>query len=79
MSWNNRDRDCKNGNSLFKRRFRGRHRRGILNSLSCNLFYFYFLFLYNFILLCLIGNTCTEMVILNTLVDICCIHTSAFH
>ena len=68
MSWNNRDRDCKNGNSLFKRRFRGRHRRGILNSLLFYLFCFYFLFLYNLILLFLIGNTCTEMVILNKLV-----------
>ena len=29
-----RDRDWKNANSLFKRRFRGRRRRGILNSLS---------------------------------------------
>ena len=33
MSWSNHDRDWKNGNSLFKRSFRGRHRRGILNSL----------------------------------------------
>ena len=79
MSWSNRDRDWKNGNSLFKRRFRGRHRRGISNSLLFNLIYFYFLFLYNLILLFLIGNTCTEMVILNRLVDICWIHKSAFH
>ena len=46
----------------------GRHRRGILNSLLFYLFCFYFLFLYNLILLFLIGNTCTEMVILNKLV-----------
>ena len=44
----------------------------------------YFLFLYNLILLFLIGNTCTEMVILNKLVlviaiIICWIHSSAFH
>ena len=32
MSWSNRDRDWKNANSLFKWRFRGRRRRGILNS-----------------------------------------------
>ena len=68
MSWSNRDRDCKNGNLLFTRRFRGRHRRGIFNSLLFYLFCFYFLFLYNLILLFLIGNTCTEMVILNKLV-----------
>ena len=49
MSWSNRDRDCKNGNLLFKRRFRGRHRRGIFNSLLFYLFCFYFLFLYNLI------------------------------
>ena len=48
--------------SLFKRRFHGRHHRGILNSLLFYLFCFYFLFLYNLILLFLIGNTCTEMV-----------------
>ena len=84
MSWSNRDRDCKNGNLLFTRRFRGRHRRGIFNSLLFYLFCFYFLFLYNLILLFLIGNTCTEMVILNKLVVviaiiICWIHSSAFH
>ena len=67
MSWSNRDRDCKNGYILFKRRFRGRHHRGILNSLLFYLFCLYFLFLYNLILLFLIGNTCTEMVILNKL------------
>ena len=33
MSWSDRDRDRKNANSLLKQRFRGRHRRGILNSL----------------------------------------------
>ena len=65
MSQSNRDRDCRNGNSLLKRRFRGRHRRGILNSLLFYLFCFYFLFLFNLIFLFLIGNTCTEMVILN--------------
>ena len=84
MSWSNRDRDCKNGNLLFKRRFRGRHRRGIFNSLLFYLFCLYFLFLYNLILLFLIGNTCTEMVILNKLVvviaiNICWIHSSVFH
>ena len=47
------------------------------------LFCFYFLFLYNLILLFVIGNTCTEMVILNKLVVviaiiICWIHSSAF-
>ena len=84
MSWSNRDRDCKNGNLLFRRRFRGRHRRGIFNSLLFYLFCFYFLFLYNLILLFLIGNTCTEMVILNkpvvvSAIIICWIHSSAFH
>ena len=34
MSWSDRDRDRKNANSLLKQRFRGRHRRGILNSLT---------------------------------------------
>ena len=33
MSSSDRDRDRKNANSLLKQRFRGRHRRGILNSL----------------------------------------------
>ena len=33
MSLSNRDRDCKHANSLFKPRFGGRRRRGILNSL----------------------------------------------
>ena len=36
MSWSNRDRDWKNANSLFKRRFRGRRHRGVLNSLFLN-------------------------------------------
>ena len=36
MSWSNRDRDWKNANSLFKRRFRGRRHRGISNSLFLN-------------------------------------------
>ena len=49
MSWSSRDRDCKNGNLLFKRRFRGRHRRGIFNSLLFYLFCVYFLFLDNLI------------------------------
>ena len=30
MSWSNRERDWNNANSLFKRRFSGRHRRGVL-------------------------------------------------
>ena len=33
MSWSDRDRDWKNANSLFNRRFRGRRPLGILNSL----------------------------------------------
>ena len=33
VSWNNHDRDWKNANSLFKGLFRGRRRRGMLNSL----------------------------------------------
>ena len=33
MSSGDRDRDRKNANSLLKQRFRGRHRRDILNSL----------------------------------------------
>ena len=33
MSWSIRDGDWKKANSLFKRRFRGRRRRGILNNL----------------------------------------------
>ena len=33
LSWSNHDRDWKNPNSLVKRSFRGRRRRGILNSL----------------------------------------------
>ena len=32
-NWTNRDRDIKNANLLFRRRFRGRRRSGILNSL----------------------------------------------
>ena len=36
MSWSNRDRDWKNANSLFKRRFRGRRHRGISNSIFLN-------------------------------------------
>ena len=33
MSWSIQDGNWKNTNSLFKRRFRGRSRRGILNNL----------------------------------------------
>ena len=44
MSWSNRDRDCKNGNLLFKRRFRGRHRRGILTPYC----FIYFVFIFYF-------------------------------
>ena len=32
MTWNNRNRDWKKANPLFKRRFRRRHPFGILNS-----------------------------------------------
>ena len=35
MSWSKRERDWNNANSLFKRRFSGRHRRGVLYFLLC--------------------------------------------